>query len=81
MTLVQAQLPEAEYRLLRQRASARGEPMKEIVRQAIHAYLRDEAVDPADPIFHAFPLGASGRKGHDTARKHDELLYGPARHR
>ncbi len=81
MTLVQAQVPESEYRLLRQRATTRGQPMKEIVRQAIHAYLHEEPVDPADAIFHAFPLGASGRKGHETARRHDEHLYGPARRR
>ncbi len=55
--------------------------MKEIIRQAIHAYLKEEPADPADPIFHAFPLGESGRKGHDAARKHDDLLYGPARRR
>jgi hypothetical protein len=79
MTLVQAQIPEAEYRLLRQRAVARGEPMKEVIRQAIHAYLRDEKVDPNDPIFHSFPLGSSGKKAHDTARRHDDLLYGPER--
>jgi hypothetical protein len=75
MTLVQAQIPEGEYRLLRQRSEARGEPMKEIIRQAIHAYLQDEKVNPKDPIFGAFPLGASGKKGHSTARRHDELLY------
>lgn len=79
MTLVQAQIPEAEYRLLRQRAEAAGEPMKEIVRLAIHAYLKEEPVDPNDPIFHLFPLGKSGRKGHTAARDHDELLYGPRR--
>lgn len=79
MTLVQAQIPDGEYRLLRQRAANRGEPMKEIVRQAIHAYLQDEKVDPNDPLFRAFPLGASGRKGHDVARRHDEILYGPRR--
>ena len=77
MTLVQAQIPEGEYRLLRQRAAATGEPMKEIVRQALHAYLREEKVDRNDPIFRLFPLGASGTKGHSTARKHDEILYGP----
>lgn len=76
MTLVQAQIPEGEYRLLRQRAVARGEPMKEIVRQAIHAYLQDEKVDPEDPLFHSFPLGASGKRGHSVARDHDEYLYG-----
>ena len=50
--------------------------MKEIVRQAIHSYLREEKVNPDDPVFHAFPLGASGKKGHHVARDHDEFLYG-----
>jgi ribbon-helix-helix CopG family protein len=79
MTLVQAQIPEAEYRLLRQRAEASGQPIKELVRKALHAYLKDERVDSRDPIFKIFPLGKSGRKGHRTARRHDEELYGPAR--
>jgi hypothetical protein len=79
MTLVQAQIPDGEYRLLRQRAVARGEPMKEIVRLAIHAYVQHEKVDPTDPIFRAFPLGSSGKKGHDVARNHDEFLYGKRR--
>jgi hypothetical protein len=53
--------------------------MKEVVRKALHAYLSNEKVDPKDPIFHLFPLGASGKKGHRTARGHDEELYGPSR--
>jgi len=79
MTLVQAQIPESEYRLLRQRAEASGMPMKEVVRLALHAYLQDETVDPKDPIFQIFPLGASGKKGHQTARNHDNELYGAKR--
>jgi Ribbon-helix-helix protein, copG family len=79
MTLVQAQIPEAEYRLLRQRAAASGKAMKEVVREALHAYLQDDQVDPDDPIFHIFPLGASGKKGHHAARDHDNELYGPTR--
>ncbi len=79
MTLVQAQIPESEYRLLRQRAAASGMPMKEVVRQALHAYLNDDKVDPDDPIFRIFPLGASGKTGHRSARNHDNDLYGPKR--
>jgi hypothetical protein len=75
MTLVQAQIPEGEYRLLRQMAVESGEPMKEIVRKAIHAYLEDEGVDSKDPIFQIFPLGRSGPKGHRAAEDHDRLLY------
>jgi len=79
MTLVQAQIPEGEYRILRQRSEESGEPMKEIIRKAIHAYLLEDRVDPKAEIFKIFPLGASGKKGHHTARDHDEVLYGPAR--
>lgn len=79
MTLVQAQIPDAEYRLLRQKAAASGEPMKEVVRKALHAYLRDERVDPKDPVFQMFPLGSSGKKGHRAARNHDDELYGTVR--
>gem|GEM_PF-3136035 len=53
--------------------------MKEIIRKAIHAYLLEDRVDPKAEIFKIFPLGASGKKGHHTARDHDEVLYGPAR--
>ena len=67
------------YRLLRQRAAVSGQPMKEVVRLALHAYLTDDRVDPKDPIFKMFPLGSSGRKGHRTAERHDDELYGPAR--
>jgi hypothetical protein len=79
MTLLQAQIPESEYRLLRPRAAASGQPMKEVVRQALHAYLTDESVGPKDPIFHMFPLGASRKRGHRTARNHDDELYGLSR--
>lgn len=79
MTLVQAQIPESEYRLLRQKAAASGEPMKEVLRKALHAYLRDETVNPKDPVFQLFPLGGSGKKGHTAARNHDDELYGPKR--
>jgi hypothetical protein len=76
MTLVQAQIPEEEYRLLRQRASNSGEPMKEVVRKAIHAYLADETIHPDDPIYRGFPLGSSRGKGFRPARDHDAELYG-----
>jgi hypothetical protein len=79
MTLVQAQIPESEYRLLRQRAEASGEPMKEVVRKALHAYLSDERVDTKHPIFDLFPLGSSGKKGHAVSRNHDQEIYGPVR--
>jgi hypothetical protein len=76
MTLAKAQIPEGEYRLLRQRAVARGNPMKGIVREAIRASLQDEKADSDDPLFHAFPLDSSGKEGHRVARDHDDDLYG-----
>jgi hypothetical protein len=79
MTLVQAQIPEGEYRLLRQIAAESGEPMKEIVRKAIHSYLEREKVDPGDPLFHAFPLVAGRGKKHNAGRDHDDLLYGSSK--
>jgi hypothetical protein len=79
MTLVEAQIPESEYRLLRQRAVASGQPMEEVIRKALRAYLQVESVNPDDPIFHIFPLGASGKKGHQRARGHDDELYRPKR--
>jgi hypothetical protein len=79
MTLVRVQIPESEYRLLRQKAAASGKPLAEIVRQALHAYLQKETVDRHDSFLHLFPLGESGRKGHRAAQDHDDELYGPKR--
>ena len=53
--------------------------MKEVGRKAIRAYLTNEAVDPRDPTFQLFPLGASGKQGHHAGRDHDEELYGRER--
>ena len=74
MTLVRAQIPEGEYKLLRQRADASGMPIGEVIRLAIHKYLADEDVDAKDQIFALFPLGASGRRNHRTSERHDEEL-------
>jgi hypothetical protein len=73
---VRAEIPGSEYRLLRQRAVATGLTMKEVVPRALHVYLREDSVDPNDPNFHVFPLGASGKKGHQTSRSHDDQPYG-----
>lgn len=77
MKLVQARIPEAEYELLRREAKRTGKPLQEIVREALRARLLDDAVEPSDPLFQAFPLFRSkdGRKARISER-HDDVLYG-----
>ncbi len=75
MPLVQAQVPEAEYELLRHRARSEGKPIKVIVREALRAHLLPDRVDPDDPIFHLFPLQTLKGRKHWASRDHDELLY------
>jgi hypothetical protein len=77
MAIILAQIPEADYPLRRERAVASGKPKREIVRLAPHAYLLEGVVDATDPIFHIFPIGASGKRGHRVARDHVDLLCGP----
>ncbi|HEV2317734.1 MAG TPA: hypothetical protein VGV89_09210 [Thermoplasmata archaeon] len=75
MPLVQAQVPQTEYDLLKRRARAEAKPMKAVIREALRAHLVPDTVDPQDPIFQAFPLQRKrGRKVWDS-RDHDELLY------
>jgi hypothetical protein len=78
MALVQAQIPESEYDMLRRRARAEGKPIKTVVREALRAHLLPDKVNPDDPVFRMFPLvNQKGRRRWDS-RDHDELLY-PAR--
>jgi plasmid stability protein len=75
MRLVRIDVADEEYRLLRLRAASEGKTMKEVAREALHAFLNPEEVDPEDPIFRAFPLARkSGRMSRDP-REHDELLF------
>jgi hypothetical protein len=76
MPLVQAQVPESEYDLLKRRAHAEGKPIKAVVREALRAHLIPDTVDPADPIFHLFPLQTKKGPRRWASRDHDELLYG-----
>jgi hypothetical protein len=76
MTIVQTQLPELEYDLLRKRARSEGRPLQEVVRDAIRSHVMADVVNPDEPIFTAFPP-RKGRKGSDrTSERVDELLYG-----
>lgn len=77
MKLIQARIPEAEYELLRREAKRSGKSMQDVIREALRAHLLDDAVDPDDPLFKAFPLFRSrdGRKARISER-HDDVLYG-----
>jgi hypothetical protein len=79
MKLIQTRIPEAEYELLRRTARAEGKTMQEWIRAAIRARLLSDDVDPADPIFTAFPLVRGKGPKVDVAERHDEILYGPLR--
>jgi len=77
MKLVQARIPEAEYDLLRREAKRSGKSLQDVIREALRAHLLDDTVQPADPLFKAFPLFRSkdGRKAR-ISEHHDEVLYG-----
>ncbi len=80
MKLVQTAIADEEYRLLRERASKEGKSMKEIAREALRAHLLPDRVNPADPIFHAFPL-IHGRGRRTTGSvDHDKILYSRRRY-
>lgn len=75
MPLVQTQVPEVEYDVLKRRARAEGKPIKTVVREALRAHLFPDTVDPDDPVFRMFPLRKSKGKVHWDSRDHDEILY------
>lgn len=76
MPLVQAQVPESDYELLKRRAKEEHKPMKAVIQEALRAHLMPDKVDPRDPIFHVFPLKKTRGRKHWDSRDHDELLYG-----
>lgn len=75
MKLIQARVPEAEYELLKRAARAEGETMQTWIRTAIRDKLFPDTVNPADPVFKAFPLIRSRGRKTNFAEEHDELLY------
>ncbi|MDE1838051.1 MAG: ribbon-helix-helix protein, CopG family [Euryarchaeota archaeon] len=76
MRLVQARIPEADFQLLHRCAKDEGKSMQEIVREALHARLAPDAVDPNDPLFDLFPLTERRGKPHRLSEDHDDYLYG-----
>jgi len=77
MPLVQTEVPQSEYDLLRRRAQVEGKPLKTVIREALRAHLLPDTVNPDDPIFHIFPLQRAKGKTHWASRDHDDLLYPP----
>lgn len=79
MPLVQTQVPQSEYDLLKRRAQAEGKPLKAVIREALRSHLLPDSVDSADPVFHMFPLSRTKGRVHWASRDHDELLYPKSR--
>lgn len=79
MRLVQTAIGEEEYHLLKQRAAAEGKTMKVVAREALRAHLLPDRINPADPIFRAFPLIKGRGKSTWASRDHDKILYGSPR--
>ena len=77
MPLVQAQVPESEYDLLKRRARAEGKPIKTVVREALRSHLLPDTIDPSDPVFQMFPLQRKKGRTRWTSRDADALLYPP----
>jgi hypothetical protein len=75
MPLVQTQVPQAEYDLLRRRARTEGKTLKVVIREALRAHLMPDKVDSEDPVFHMFPLQRKRGRTHWDSRDHDEVLY------
>ncbi len=77
MKLIHARIPKAEYDLLRRKARRAGKAMQDVIREALRAHLLSDRVDPADPIFRAFPVFRSkGGRNAGASERHDEILYG-----
>ena len=75
MKLVQTQVPESEYQLLKGRAEREGKPMKAVIREALRAHLIPDTVNSQDPVFHIFPLQRRKGRIHRLSEEHDEILY------
>ena len=71
--VVQTELNETEYQLLKKVGEKRKIPLKGMVREAIIRYLEEVEVTPEDPIFGP-PSSKTGAK--DGSIKHDKYLYG-----
>jgi hypothetical protein len=76
MRVVQTQVTDTEYALLASYARARKTSIKEAVREAIRAVTAQDAVDPGDPLFRAFPVAKKRGVHSDASERHDLYLYG-----
>lgn len=76
MKLVQAKIPEAEYLLLKKKATDEHKTLQEVIRDALKSYLLSDSLDVKDPLFKAFPMtGETGGK-EETSIDHDIVIYG-----
>ena len=71
--VVQTELNETEYQLLKKVSEKRKMSLKGVLREAIIKYLEEVEFTPEDPIFGP-PSSKEGAT--DGSLKHDEYLYG-----
>jgi len=71
--VVQTELNETEYQLLKKVSERKRMPLKGVLREAIIKYLEEVEFDPNDSIFGP-PSSKEGAV--DGSVKHDEYLYG-----
>ena len=77
MKVVQTELNEVEYKMLKQLAQKRKKTIKELVREAIRKILREEkTINPDDPIFTEPPVIQEEGEIENTSETHDKVLYG-----
>ncbi len=75
MRVVQTEVTETEHALLEAYVKERGTTIKEVLREAVRRLALPDRVDPADPVFHAFPLTRRKARITDGSEKLDRYLY------
>ncbi len=73
MKVVQTKLGDVEYLLLREIATKKRSTIKDVVREAVEAYILEEKIDSKDSLFSG-PVAKKGAKNGSV--KHDKYLYG-----
>ena len=77
MKIVQIELNEVEYNILKHVAKRKRKTIKALLRETIRKLLEnEETVNPNDPLFTEHPVVFEGGKKEAISEKHDEKLYG-----
>ena len=76
MKVVQTELSDIEYRLLKRYASDRGLSIKDAIRTIIREKILEDRVINDDTLFTSPPVVKGRGLKDDTSIKHDKYLYG-----